>query len=458
MLLLCPCSTQTPIRVRTPPMELTPRVYRIAPPLIFAVAFLFRFAIAVATGDFTNPHTYEYGEIAQNLLADEGFKCAMWFLPSELTAIRPPLYPLLLAGMMSLLGESALPAMIIVQCLAGAAACLVALAVGRRFFNRATATLGAALLALYPHVAYYSKNIQPQCFSVLLLLGIVYLTVRLKDRGAERNALSLGALYGIAFLLEPSLCAFLPVSLVAAFLAGLGERGNKIWIYPALVLITSLAILSPWTIRNWIVLDRFVPVRSDFGLNLYIGNSEWSTGTLRTPDGRPIWENIPPEERDAVAGMNTVDANRVFGRRAVDYMVAHKTETAGRILIKTFRFWWPFENEAYSYRTGPRPEGRFPLIRQLTWAFAFFPGLLGMALAFIQRWTWRKRLGLPGHHRASPALLFWLFLLYPITYALTVADGARYRLVMEPFFVLLCAYLLTSLWSWWSSGTRLSHE
>lgn len=426
-------------------MELSHKVQRIAPLIIFISAFLFRLIIALATGNFTHPDTYEYGEIAQNLLAGEGFKCAMWFLPAELTAVKPPLYPLLLAGMLYLFGNLAYGILILLQCLAGAATCLVMLALGRRFFDSATATMGAAFLALYPHVAYYSKNIQPQCLSVLLLLGIVYLTARLKDRGAEKNALSLGILYGIAFLFEPSLCAFLPVSVVIAFLAGLGEYGKKAWIYPALVLLTSLAILSPWTLRNWIVLDRFVPVRSDFGLNLFVGNQPWSTGTLRMKDGQPIWENIPEQERAGTQGLSTVDVNREYGRRAVAYMASHKIETLTRLIRKTYSFWWPFESQAYSYRSGSQPQGRFPLIRQITWAAVFFPGMAGMALAFIQRWTWRKRLGMPGHHRASPAMLFWLFILYPLTYILTVADGARYRLVMEPFMVLLTAYLLTSL-------------
>ncbi len=416
------------------------------PLLIFITALLFRLAIALATGNFSSPDDYEYGEIARNLLAGEGFKCAMWFLPAELTAVKPPLYPILLAGMLYLFGNLAYGILIILQCLAGAAACLVMLALGSRFFDRATAMMGAAFLAFYPHVAYYSKNIQPQCFSVLLLLGIVYLTARLKDRGAEKNALSLGALYGIAFLFEPSLCAFLPVSVAIAFLAGLGECGKKTWIFPALVVMTSLFILSPWTFRNWIVLDRFVPIRSDFGLNLYVGNQPWSTGTLRTEDGRPIWENIPEQERAGSQSRSTVDVNREYGRRAVAYMASHKTVTLMRLLDKTFQFWWPFESMAYRYRTGSQPQGRFPLIRQLTWAAVFFPGLAGMALAFFQRWTWRRRLGLPGHHRASPAMLFWLFLLYPITYILTVSDGARYRLVMEPFMVLLMAYLITNLW------------
>src|ERR1700726_4449201 len=78
---------------------------------------------------------------------------------------------------------------------------------------------------------------------------------------------------------NPSLGSLLP------FLTGwaayrVWRRGNprpsaSAWIArPALALGFAIFCCIPWTIRNYTVFHRFVPLRSNFPLELYIGNNE----------------------------------------------------------------------------------------------------------------------------------------------------------------------------------------
>ena len=42
------------------------------------------------------------------------------------------------------------------------------------------------------------------------------------------------------------------------------------------VALAGLAMLSPWLVRNYMLFHQFIPVRSGFGLELYIGNNGYS--------------------------------------------------------------------------------------------------------------------------------------------------------------------------------------
>ena len=39
----------------------------------------------------------------------------------------------------------------------------------------------------------------------------------------------------------------------------------------------GMAVLTPWIARNYLTFHRFIPVRSGYGLELYIGNNGYST-------------------------------------------------------------------------------------------------------------------------------------------------------------------------------------
>jgi len=410
---------------------------------VFAVALVVRLAVAWKSAEWSNPEAYEYGIIATHLVRGEGFRCPLLFLPSVVTCVKPPLYPFFLAAMIKVFGDSAAAVVIILQIIASALACPLLVELGEFFFRRRAALLGGFFLAFYPHAAYYAKNIQPQTFSILVLLGIVYLTAGISVAGVtRRRILGLGVLYGIAALLETTLCAFFPVSLWVVW----RHRGNETVrsgvVNMALLAGMAALVIAPWSVRNAVVFRSLIPVRCDFGLLLYLGNAEFSTGSLWTEDGGRIWDAIPQEEKETARNMPLVDATRMFRKKAVGYMLKHPVKTVKRIIVKTVAFWSPYEWGTYGYRSGSSGRGRFPLIRQLVWAGPFFFGVLGLLFALFRK---PRAAGVAGGEGASVWLLVGLFLLYPLVYGLTVVETSRYRLVMEPFFLLLAAHFLAGV-------------
>ena len=59
--------------------------------------------------------------------------------------------------------------------------------------------------------------------------------------------------------------------------------------YLSLSAIVAIAILAPWTIRNYIVFDRFVPISTNGGFNFWRGNNDVTTGSPWTETGSAVW-------------------------------------------------------------------------------------------------------------------------------------------------------------------------
>src|SRR6185437_15623687 len=83
--------------------------------------------------------------------------------------------------------------------------------------------------------------------------------------------LGFGVLYGIAALSNPSVLSMFPVFL---FLTALNlHRREKKWLAHCLVATFGvLAVLTPWTIRNYRTLHIITPVRDNFWLESWAGN------------------------------------------------------------------------------------------------------------------------------------------------------------------------------------------
>ena len=145
---------------------------------------------------------------------------------------------------------------------------------GRRLFGPRVA-LGAAwawvlmpLAILFPLEWVWDQSLSALVLSLLLCAGY-----RVRDLPASSPAWAgYGLLWGFAALLNPTLCVLLP--LLLAWIIAFRRRAGLSVLYPAskAVLLLVLSIL-PWTARNYFALDGLVLVKSNFGLELWLGNN-----------------------------------------------------------------------------------------------------------------------------------------------------------------------------------------
>jgi hypothetical protein len=250
-----------------------------------------------------------------------------------------------------------------------------------------------------------------------------------------------GLLLGALALVRPE---YLGVAVVLALLVlGAGRRdGWRGAAIQAAVLLAGVAlIVAPWTVRNAIALDRFVPISTGGGQVLY-------AGTYLPSDGDP--EKVGAEvvahhpELFSPADATRLRLEQILARLAAQRYPEMETD---RALARMGReqLWDDVTEEPFEYlgfvakkvgriwSHGPRAVMREPGWEALHWALVGF-GLLGLALL-----AWKRRW--------EALLLGAIFLAIAAISALLVASPRRV-LVMMPLVAALAggAVILTAEW------------
>ena len=196
------------------------------------------------------------------------------------TAITPPLYVYFLALVFSIFGIYSVQSAVVVevsQSLFAALSCLVFYHLGKRF-SEMVGLLAALGMAFYPASILFSTMRIGPIVLVVLLLGIIMIYLfRIQEHWRSRDALMCGVLMGITALVEPTGILFFVASCGWLLLWSSHSRFAAV---KSSILMGTACILCvlPWTIRNYLVFNAFVPVKSSLGVNLLQGNNPYANG------------------------------------------------------------------------------------------------------------------------------------------------------------------------------------
>ena len=184
--------------------------------------------------------------------------------------VHPPGYSIVMAASFKLFGEAETPLrMLQIICDAGAAVAVFFIAA--ELLPLAVAIMAGMLMGLSPHAAYYSLRLSPDSIAVLPILLAVYLIIITIRRPRFYPIVMAGVLLGLSCWLRANSLLLAPF--LAMVIATLLSRGKRLRYSMALVGATFF-VISPITIRNWLVYHRFVPVALPAGVNLVQGIAE----------------------------------------------------------------------------------------------------------------------------------------------------------------------------------------
>jgi hypothetical protein len=214
-------------------------------------------------------------------------------------AFVPPGLPLALVPFFWLSGAS-LVAVMLLNGLAFVATCWLTYELCRRYFGEPGACLAAWLLATWPASILYSWLPVKELVAAPLVLASIhgYLSAS-EGRGWITKAALSGACVGAGALVHPSLLLF-PLIFPLADIVRSGLTRRTVGIFAVQAMFVGL-VIAPWTIRNAIALGRFVPISTNGGYNLYVGNNPAASGQfMKIEDFR---ERFPGDEieRDKLA-------------------------------------------------------------------------------------------------------------------------------------------------------------
>ena len=330
-------------------------------------------------------------------------------LPS---AGHPPLYPLAVSVVALLGGDSQLAQRFLGVPLGAATLVLLGL-VGRRIGGERLGLAAAALGAGYPVlIAADGALLSETLFGPLVLLALLA-ALRLAERpGLSRGAL-LGAAIALAALTRAEALLLLP--LLALPLAWRARSGPA-----ALGAIAAFfLVLAPWTIRNLVQLDTFVPISTNDSTVLAGANCPLTYAGVDM--GGWNIECISPRRFADEAAQA-----RVWRKEATDYAFSHKRRWPAVITVRVARvwdFWQPRRQVMFA-------EGRQRRVVQAGVAVYF--GLMVLAAVGL-RALWRR----PRPPGTLPVLLVPAGVV--CLSAITGYGVPRLRHLFEPGLVLLAA-------------------
>jgi Dolichyl-phosphate-mannose-protein mannosyltransferase len=413
-------------------------------PLIVLVALLLRVGFA---WDYVGqnsrqalavlPFLQESGNIAASLASGHGFS-SPFRIETGPTAWMPPAYPWLLAGIFRVFGVrtfASFLAAVVLNIICSVLTCVPILYVGKRVAGLTVAALAAWLWAFFPNAILNAfESMWDASLAALLAAIILWTTLAVEKSERWRDWVEYGLLWGVTLLTNVTLISLLPLLLGwlayrrrKAALSAHGSDGlfNATFAKPVLACGIAVLCCVPWTIRNYVVFHRIVPMRSTLGLQMWIGNNE---------NPREAWkEELHPifnsEERARYIRMGEIEYMREKQSEALEFILAHPARDVRQLSSRFVGTW-----------SGGTPT---PLQDFVRTPGLWFRGVLLFNL-FMAIGTaagiavlWRQR-----NAYLFPIAVFPV--VFPWAYYLTLVVP-RYRLPIDPAVMLLTAVALQSI-------------
>jgi hypothetical protein len=366
----------------------------------------------------------ESGKVAWSIAMGKGFS-GLWYGLDGPTAWISPVYPYLLAAVYKLAHMDNYAARVgaqIMNCAFASLTCWPIYAVGRKIFSVRTGLLAAwAWVVLPTAIQIPMEWIWDQSLDALLVALLLWATLELRENSSTANWSAYGLSWAFAVLTNPGLGVMLPFFvgwLVVQRKRSELESGHLV---ERTALFFILAMV-PWTLRNYKEMGAFIPVKSNFGLELWLGNNP-AVKHVWSPELHP-WAS--PEGLLPLLENGEIRYNKMKQAEAMAFIGAHPGTflrlTSERIL-DTWTSWYEADGEVWLKALG------------LSRAFVIFYAGFSL-LAFVGLFLAMRS------HIAGSALLLYSLALFPLVYYITHSN-AHYRHAIDPALTILSAYALS---------------
>lgn len=415
--------------------------------IALAAGLALRLAILSQTAELGTRITDEqdYATLARNIVAGDGLAWG----PGRPTSIRPPLYPALVAGAWTITGVDHFQAIRFLQI--GLTVVLVFLTrtLGRRLFNPVVGDLSAVIVWWYPSLIVANFLILTETLFTLLLLAWIRLAIETVDRPRLMSALFCGVTLGLAALTRSILW---PMPLVLCPLVAwlVGAPWSRRLAIPAVLFAGYAVVVGPWAVRNTRLQHVVEIVDTMGGLNLRMGNYEytpeermWDAVSLQ---GEKNWVYAMTQEAGLPNPITEGQKDKWAQKKAIQYILANPGTTLRRDAIK-FADLWGLEREFIAgVQQGLfHPPAWFAIVASIVilagYVAVVLPGAMGL---------WLVRNDWPSHLVAVLPIVV-------ITGLHSLVFGhSRYHLPLMPLLAIYAAALVTSWPAAWQHAGRLA--
>jgi len=284
--------------------------------LIFILAFRVRSdALSMIPSRYLRPNPgWELSSIAISLFNGDGF-ADPYMITTGPTAHLPPIYPYLVSFIYRIYGltsEGGLRSMQLMVLTGTIIYALLPWLSEKMGLGIQPGIIGGVVGAVFVEWPGHGEYIAAIAMGVIL---VAFLRRWDSQHFTWGSSLLLGIGIGVAFHVQPAL---LTVILGCMLFELYWSKNSKKWAYLGLVILGILVASIPWGWRNYVTFDSVFFIRSNFGLELRMGNHEGAAPTME------IMDEIGDEHRHPAA--HIADAKKLREIGEIAYMQEAKEE------------------------------------------------------------------------------------------------------------------------------------
>jgi 4-amino-4-deoxy-L-arabinose transferase-like glycosyltransferase len=345
------------------------------------------------------------------------------------TAYFPPAFPYFLAavdlidGHRTPRGGAVEPARLAQAALGTATVGLIGL-VAFEVFGLAVGLSALGLAAIYPALIELSGTVYAENLLIPLILAAIWTALRARrSETPYRWVVAAGVLTGLATLTHQNGVVVLLALLPAVW---------AIRRAPLLLIALTVLTIAPWTVRNAIVMNRFIPVSDETGLTLAGTYNPTSAHDGQVPYRWHDYKSIPADAalRREAPGLSEPQVDSKYRSAAFHYIGHHPLSPLAvayhntrRLLELEGSFAW----RASTYNIGvPRSMARMGVVGFWLMLVLAALGAFTMAARRAPRWLW-----------ITPVLLY-------LSVVFVNAETPRFRAPIDPFLIMLAGCALAT--------------
>ncbi len=181
--------------------------------------------------------------------------------------------PLLYAGVYFVTGGVHVKAALLLVALLGTGTILLTYLLARRLAGPVAGVVAALLAATYPAFIENNGRLLAEPVALFWLPAAMLAFLWASDGGRVWRWLAPGALLGLTTLTRPEYLPFVALfALLALLRVAWGLKAGVLGglVAGLLLVVAFCGVLAPWTVRNAMTLDRFVPVTTGGGKALFV--------------------------------------------------------------------------------------------------------------------------------------------------------------------------------------------
>jgi 4-amino-4-deoxy-L-arabinose transferase-like glycosyltransferase len=284
----------------------------------------------------------KYGDLAGNIFNGNGYKYSGTDKP---TIDRGPIYPYLISFLYRIIGKSDYRIVQIFQALLFGITGIILYQTVNILAGKRRALISQIIFCLHPMFIWYTSRIWIETTHTFLIMLTAWTLIKINQKMDLRFVFLLGITLGVTILTKSVMVLF-PLLLMPLFYLRWGKA--SVTKYSLLTIIVSYLIVAPWTIRNYVVTKRFVPVHSSLGTNFILGDAlaeNWLNSPLSNMSS---WSLGNSKALEVLKNSNTTPQDADGDKKLITYVIEHNssrpTFLLWRTLVNSITFWYLSES------------------------------------------------------------------------------------------------------------------